>query len=201
MGNALIVYASTHGHTARIAGELSQRLSRAGHGIDLVTVVDASGLDLTRFDAIVVGGSIRHGRHHARLTAFVRANRAQISAARGFFFSVSAIARKATKRTPQGNPYVAPFLARTGWTPDGIAVFAGKIDYPQYGFFDATVIRLIMKLTGGPTDPATATEFTDWAAVDAFASVIANALAPETVTPVAQPTPRLSADRPLQHVG
>ena len=32
-----------------------------------------------------------------------------------------------------------------------------------------TMIRLIMKITGGPTDPSTVIDYTDWAAVDDLA--------------------------------
>ena len=48
-------------------------------------------------------------------------------------------------------------------------MFAGKLDYPRYGFFDRQMIRLIMWMTKGPTDPKAVVEFTDWAKVDAFA--------------------------------
>jgi menaquinone-dependent protoporphyrinogen oxidase len=50
-----------------------------------------------------------------------------------------------------------------------MAVFAGKIDYQRYGFFDRQMIRLIMWLTKGPTDPMACVEFTDWSDVERFA--------------------------------
>ena len=59
------------------------------------------------------------------------------------------------------------------WRPRQVAVLAGKIDYPRYGFPDRTIIRGIMWLTGGPTDPRTMADFTDWQKVDAFGNLIA----------------------------
>ncbi len=56
--------------------------------------------------------------------------------------------------------------------PQTSAVFAGKIDYPRYGFWDRLMIRLIMWLTKGPTDPQAVVEFTDWGQVENFAGVI-----------------------------
>ena len=46
--------------------------------------------------------------------------------------------------------------------------FAGMLEYPRYSIFDRTMIRLIMWMTKGPTDPTTVKEYTDWDKVEAF---------------------------------
>jgi menaquinone-dependent protoporphyrinogen oxidase len=48
-------------------------------------------------------------------------------------------------------------------------VFAGDLHYQRYSAFDRNVIRFIMWLTKGPTDPQTQVEYTDWDAVERFA--------------------------------
>ena len=48
-------------------------------------------------------------------------------------------------------------------------MFAGKVDYPNYGFFDKYIIKFIMFLTKGPTDTSQSYEFTDWLKVENFA--------------------------------
>ena len=53
-----------------------------------------------------------------------------------------------------------------------VDVFAGKLDYPRYGFLDRQMIRFIMLMTRGPTDPTAIVEFTDWQRVEAFAQRI-----------------------------
>ena len=63
-------------------------------------------------------------------------------------------------------------LKRIRWQPRTRAVFAGKIDYPRYPVWDRLMIRLIMWLTNGPTDPKAVVEFTDWEEVDAFGGKI-----------------------------
>ena len=50
-----------------------------------------------------------------------------------------------------------------------MGVFAGKIDYPKYKFFDKYMIRFIMWMTNGPTNISESFEFTDWSKVDDFA--------------------------------
>jgi menaquinone-dependent protoporphyrinogen oxidase len=88
------------------------------------------------------------------------------------FFSVNAVARKPEKRDPDSNPYVKKFLRQISWHPTLIGIFGGKIDYPKYGFVDKTMIRFIMWMTKGPTDPNATVEFTDWEQVERFGKLI-----------------------------
>ena len=60
------------------------------------------------------------------------------------------------------------FLKKTLWKPKILKVFAGKIDYPKYKFFDKYAIRFIMWMTKGPTDLSKSFEFTDWDMVKKF---------------------------------
>jgi menaquinone-dependent protoporphyrinogen oxidase len=89
------------------------------------------------------------------------------------FFSVNVVARKPEKNQPESNPYVQKFLKQASWQPKKMAVFAGKINYPIYTFWDRQIIRLIMWMTGGPTDPKSVVDFTDWNKVDDFGRLIA----------------------------
>ena len=62
----------------------------------------------------------------------------------------------------------------SNWRPKKIGVFAGKVDYPNYNFFDKYTIKFIMFITKGPTDTSKSYEFTDWSRVDQFAKEISN---------------------------
>jgi menaquinone-dependent protoporphyrinogen oxidase len=81
---------------------------------------------------------------------------------------LNVVARKPEKSKPENNPYLQKFLKRISWEPGELAVFAGMIDYPSYRFFDRLMIRLIMWMTKGPTDPRAVVEFTDWEQVEYF---------------------------------
>jgi len=70
------------------------------------------------------------------------------------------------------NPYVKKFLKQIPWKAMTLAVFAGKIDYQRYSFWDRNIIRMIMWITRGPTDPMPNIEFTDWDQVAAFGRVV-----------------------------
>jgi menaquinone-dependent protoporphyrinogen oxidase len=88
------------------------------------------------------------------------------------FFSVNIVARKPNKNTPETNPYLKKFLKKISWQPPLLGVFAGKLNYPIYGPLDRLMIRFIMLITKGPTDPKTVVEFTDWANVEVFAHAV-----------------------------
>jgi menaquinone-dependent protoporphyrinogen oxidase len=120
-----------------------------------------------------VGASIRYGKHAPGVYAFIKRNQALLESRPSAFFSVNVVARKPHKRQADTNPYVRKFLRQISWQPKHLAVFAGKIDYQRYSFRDRNIIRLIMWMTKGPTDPTTNIEFTDWAQVEEFGRMIA----------------------------
>ena len=172
MADILILYSTTDGHTIKICNRLQQVIEAAGDRVTLRSIGDYRQVDLPSFDKIVVGASIRYGKHQRTVLDFIEANRRLLDCKPNAFFSVNIVARKAAKNQPETNPYVRKFFRQTPWVPRQVAVFAGKLDYPSYGSLDRLMIRLIMWMTNGPTDPATVVDFTDWARVEAFGRVI-----------------------------
>jgi menaquinone-dependent protoporphyrinogen oxidase len=172
MASILLAYHSVYGYTRKICETLQADLAGMGQGADVVPLV-GGGADPTRYDVIVIGASIRNGKHNPAVSEFIRANQALLESKPSGFFSVNLVARKPDKNTPETNPYLKKFLARTPWKPRLVGVFAGNLDYPRYGAFDRNVIRLIMWMTGGPTDPRARVEFTDWDEVRRYAAKIA----------------------------
>ena len=172
MAKILILYSTTDGHTRKIANRLQQVIEQQGHQVTLVSINDESLVDLHTFDKIVIGASIRYGKHSPRITDFINRNKLLLDSKPSAFFSVNIVARKPEKNQPDTNPYLRKFLKQIAWQPRELAVFAGKLDYPKYSFFDRLMIRLIMFITNGPTDPKAVIEFTDWQQVESFGRVI-----------------------------
>ncbi len=173
MARILIVYSTTDGHTREICQRLRTVVEQQAHQVTLVSVGEAADADLEHCDKVVVGASIRYGKHSPLVVDFIERNAQVLNRKASAFFSVSVVARKPDKNQPHTNPYVRKLLRNISWRPREVAVFAGKIDYPRYSFLDRMVIRGIMWLTGGPTDPKAVVEFTDWKQVEAFGGVIA----------------------------
>ena len=168
----LLIYSTTDGHTLQICLRLQALLEAQGHGVVLVALADTPGLDLPSYDKIVIGASIRYGKHRPELVEFLQRNGSLLITRPNAFFTVNLVARKADKNRPDSNPYMIKLMKRLPWKPGQLAVFAGKIDYPRYGFVDRQIIRFIMWLTDGPTGARDVIDFTDWARVDAFAQDI-----------------------------
>ncbi len=173
MAHILILYSTTDGQTLKICRHLQQVIEGQDQQVTLACVDDDPHLDIRPYDKVVVGARIRYGKHTPQVFDFARMHRADLDAKPNAFFTVNVVARKPEKNTPETNPYMRKFLAHSVWQPKALAVFAGRINYRQYRFWDRQVIRFIMWLTKGPTDPATDVEFTDWAKVDAFGHRIA----------------------------
>jgi menaquinone-dependent protoporphyrinogen oxidase len=171
MANILITYSTTDGHTRSICERLRELVARQ-HDVVLSAMADDPGIDLAPFDKVVIGASIRYGKHQQQVVNFIERNQAALESRPNAFFSVNVVARKPEKNTPETNPYLQKFLRKIAWTPANLAVFAGKIDYPRYGFVDKQMIRFIMWMTKGPTDPTATIEFTDWDKVDEFGELI-----------------------------
>ena len=170
--NILLIYSTTDGHTLQICRRLQAMLESQGHRVTLAALAGGGGPDLPSFDKIVVGASIRYGKHRPELVDFLQRNAPILDARPNAFFTVNLVARKPDKNRPDTNPYMVKLLRQLSWRPRQLAVFAGKIDYPRYGFFDRQIIRFIMWLTRGPTGRRDVIDFTDWGEVDAFARVI-----------------------------
>ena len=167
MSNVLIVYSSTDGHTKIICQRITNFLNE-DNLVKLLPLEDAKKIDLSNFEKIIIGASIRYGKHSKELYKFVNLNKNILDQKKSAFFSVNVVARKPEKNTAETNPYINKFLKISKWKPDITRVFAGKVDYPNYNFFDKYVIKFIMFITKGPTDTSRSYEFTDWSKVDEF---------------------------------
>jgi len=174
MANILITYSTTDGHTRTICERLRQVIEDQQHSVVVSWMSDDPDVDLEPFDKVVIGASIRYGKHQPQVFDFIRENQTALESKPSAFFSVNVVARKPEKNRPETNPYLQKFLMKISWEPKNLAVFAGRIDYPSYGFVDRQMIRLIMWMTKGPTDPTSTIEFTDWDKVDEFGRKIAS---------------------------
>ena len=165
--NSLIIYSTTDGQTKKICETIKDNsINKSSY--EVISLNEAFYKEIEKYDQIIIGASIRYGRHSPRVYKFIKDNKNILEKKKTAFFSVNVVARKPEKSTPETNPYIRKFLKKSSWQPKKVGVFAGKIDYPRLGFINRNVIRLIMLITKGPTDIKNTDEFTDWQKVKKF---------------------------------
>tara|TARA_Y100001970_G_C13990738_1_gene728074 strand:+ start:333 stop:851 length:519 start_codon:yes stop_codon:yes gene_type:complete len=169
---SIIIYSTTDGHTKKICDYIKTNSNK--NNFEVVPIGNSFDLDLELYDLIVLGASIRYGKHGASMLKFISINKEILNKKKNAFFSVNVVARKPEKSTPETNPYIKKFLKKTKWSPMKLGVFAGKVDYPNYDFFNKIIIRLIMFITKGPTDISQSYEFTNWTDIKKFAQDLDN---------------------------
>ncbi len=170
MKKILIVFSTVHGQTRKITNQLAQQLRELGNSVEIADIKSPPTME--SFDKIIIGASIRHGKHNPALYEFIEKHQQLLTQKVSGFFSVSLVARKPEKNTPETNPYMQAFLEKTSWRPNMLQVFGGNLNYQGYNAMDRNIIRFIMWITKGPTDPNTSIEYTDWQKVHAFGEQI-----------------------------
>jgi menaquinone-dependent protoporphyrinogen oxidase len=169
MADVLVLYASTHGHTAKIAARIADSLPTEALEVEVRDVKDARDAEPAPVEGVIVGASLHAGHHQREIVDWVKSHRAALAHCPSAFFSVSLTAaddtdeaREATQRC------IDDFLAETEWTPARSVAIAGALQYREYNVFTRTLVRLIMRRDGHPTDTAHDYDYTDWDAVERF---------------------------------
>ena len=177
MPRILILYATVEGQTARIAERIAQRLRGQGHTAETHRADNLpAGLNPAAFDGVIVGSSIHYSRHPGYLCALVRRHREALDLRPSAFFSVSLSAGGPGAKPEAAQRYLDNFLRQVDWQPALTATFAGALQYSKYGIFKRWLMRMIVGIAGGDTDPTRDYEYTDWDAVERFADAFAQRL-------------------------
>jgi len=109
-----MIYSSIDGQTLKICNKLIDELEQNGQNIELFSI-DEFNEDVSTYDRLIIGSSIRYGVHNERIVDFINAHKEQLDSIRTAFFSVNLVARKPEKATPDTNPYVIKFFKTIDW--------------------------------------------------------------------------------------
>lgn len=172
----LIAFATGDGQTGRITQRIAGIFSGAGHTPTLANLLLAPPPALEGFDFTLVAAPVRFGKHHRAALDYCAANREALFARPSAFVSVSLSAARAR---PGARREVAKALSHfvkvTAWVPSRIFTVAGALLYTKYRPFLRQVMRFFARMADRETDASRDYEYTDWAAVDAFArELVAN---------------------------
>ncbi len=176
MDRVPVFYATTEGHTRRIAETIASVLREQGIDSEAREIRKGEpSPDWLELSSAVVGASLHAGRHQKAVVDFVTREARHLSARPSAFFSVSLSAgSKNVAEVDAARAIARSFVRSARWEPARIACFAGQLAYTQYGFFKRLIMRRIARKEGAPTDTSRDYDFTNWADVRAFALAIAH---------------------------
>ena len=173
---ALVVYATSEGHTALVAERIADVLRRTIDDVHIdVDVRPAEhGPPPEGYDVVVAGGPI-HATHHARhLVRWLEQYAAELARVPTALFQVSLTsARDDEAHDRAARELLSRLEEDTGFDPDVVGLFAGALLYTRYGWFKRHLMAAIARREGGDTDTSRDHDYTDWDAVEAFATDVA----------------------------
>jgi menaquinone-dependent protoporphyrinogen oxidase len=168
----LVTYATSEGSTRGVAERIADRLTSRGLSVSCLGVHEVRDL-VSSFDAVVIGSAIHGQAWLPSADRFVCKHEADIASRPTWLFSVgmpAALARSLrTWAMVEGDKVVEPYAAVHARST---RLFSGVVDKSQLPLFG----RIVFRLLGGHYG-----DFRDWAAIDAWADEIADALVPTPV--------------------
>jgi len=177
---ALVVYATSEGHTALVAERIADVLRRPINDVHSDVHIDVDvrsaqhGPSPEGYDVVVAGGPIHAGHHARHLVSWLERYAAELKAVPTALFQVSLTSAsddEAHDRT--AHELLAHLEEGTGFDPDVVGLFAGALMYTRYGWFKRHLMRAIARREGGDTDTGSDHDYTDWDAVESFATDVA----------------------------
>jgi menaquinone-dependent protoporphyrinogen oxidase len=170
----LIVYATTEGHTRKVARFMSDVLSEAGHVVTIADAVDKPPVP-DDFDAILIGASIHMHKYQSAITDYVKRHASSLNKKPGAFYSVClAVASEIEEEHLEAEKITKEFLSQTGWKPILTKQIAGALKFTEYDFFKRIIMKMISKREGRTTDTTKDHEYTDWNEVKRFVNDFAD---------------------------
>ena len=87
MARILIVFSSTDGHTEKICTQLKRVIEQNAHQATVVAIQNVQQAGLETFDKLIVGASIRYGKHSKLIFDFIERNLPLLERKSNAFFS------------------------------------------------------------------------------------------------------------------
>ena len=175
MPRFLVLFASTHGHTQKIARRIASVLRDQDIDVVCRPIAEAADELPSDYDGVVIGASVHAGSHQREAVDWIRHHPISLTKMPSAFFSVSLSAadedEAAQARTRE---WIDDLLDDTGWRPSFTAAFAGALQYREYGWPTRLALMAKMARDHHPTDITRDHDFTDWSAVDEFARRVAD---------------------------
>ncbi len=157
----LVAFASKHGSTQSIANHIAEVL--ASEGLDIEVRPAGSDLEVSDYDAVVLGSAVYTGRWRKAAVSMAKSSGAALREMPTWLFSVGPLGDP--PEPWEDPPAVAKMMAATG--ARGHALFPGAADLSALSKVEKYVLRMVNAPEG---------DFRDWDMVTRWARSIATEL-------------------------
>ena len=159
----LVLYATTHGQSGKIASAMATSLRAEGATVTLANVNEAWSDEPRDFMAVLVVAPVHAGRFPGAVREWVRRHLTALASRPAAFVAVClAIVRRTPKVDQDLRAVLDGFSAETGWRPTETKIVAGALKYTRYSWLTRWMMKRIVAKAGGDVDTSRDYEYTDW---------------------------------------
>jgi menaquinone-dependent protoporphyrinogen oxidase len=192
----LVLYATTDGHTRKIAHVIGDTLRSCGARVDVIEAGHGE-VPPEAYAGIVVAASLHGGGYQRAVKDWIRAHSQSLDARPTAFVSVClGVLQESPKVQRHLADIIERFCAETAWRPTVTKIVAGALLYTRYWWLKRWVMKRIAGKAGGGIDTSRDYEYTDWTDLSAFAEEFAGRVPPEYETRKSLKGLRACPDRP-----
>jgi len=142
--NTLIVYATKYGCAQKCAIELSKELK---DNVELINLKEKSNVDFSKYDRIIIGGSVYIGRIQKEVTDFISNNPDELLKKEiGLFICGMQEGDMIEKEISENFP--AELISKA----KSVKHFGGEFNFNKMNFMEKVIVKKISKVTSDKSD-------------------------------------------------
>lgn len=123
----LVLYATTEGHTRKIARFVEEEAQKLGWEVEVKDIVDGT-VGLESFDAVLIGASVHVGKYQTAIADFVIRHAEELNGRLSGFLSVSLTAAGTDEESwKELHEITDHFLKHCNWKPQRTLQVAGAL--------------------------------------------------------------------------
>jgi len=162
--NALVVFGTRYGSTAKIAEEIGTVLSDEGFKVRVVNAAKDMISDISEFDVVIVGSGIKMGKWTRETLNFLKKFEADLSQKKVALFVSCGYSREPDKVDEARENFLIKVADRyPSIKPVSLGLFGGVFSFDKYGFAERLLFQGIKKeFEKQGIDTKTPYDFRDW---------------------------------------
>lgn len=174
----LVAYASYCGSTGGVAEAVGQGLCAGGAQVDIRLMKNVN--ELSAYDAVVLGSSVRSASWLPEAIAFVKENQGNLTRIPvAYFLTCLALVKDTEESRRLAETYMNPVLRSVpAIHPVDLGLFAGVLDYSKMSVFYRMIMQSKMQEKGVPEG-----DFRNWNAIRAWAAGLCS---PDALFPISR---------------